>query len=81
MRSWRRRLFDLGRLVLLVALVPGLTTPHLQAQQPKEVKVGRIVPLSGLYARPAQRWLAWALKWRSSASTRKVGLRPLGDGT
>ena len=52
MRSWRRRLFDLGRLVLPVALVLGLTTPHLQAQQPKEVKVGLIVPLSGLYARP-----------------------------
>jgi branched-chain amino acid transport system substrate-binding protein len=52
MRSWRRRLFDLGRLVLPVALVLGLTTPHLQGQQPKEVKVGLIVPLSGLYARP-----------------------------
>ena len=52
MRSWRRGLFDLGRLVLPVALVLGLTTPHLQAQQPKEVKVGLIVPLSGLYARP-----------------------------
>ena len=33
MRSWRRRLFELGRLVLPVALVLGLTTPHLQAQQ------------------------------------------------
>lgn len=52
MRSWRRGLFDLGRLVLPVALALGLTTPHLQAQQPKEVKVGLIVPLSGLYARP-----------------------------
>jgi len=52
MRSWRRGLFDLGRLVLPVALALGFTTPHLQAQQPKEIKVGLIVPLSGLYARP-----------------------------
>src|SRR5262245_14433012 len=52
MKIWRRGLFDLGRLVLPVALALGLTTPHVQAQQPKEVKVGLIVPLSGLYARP-----------------------------
>jgi len=45
-------LFEVGRLVLPVALALGLTTPHVQAQQPKEVKVGLIVPLSGLYARP-----------------------------
>jgi len=52
MRIWRRGLFEVGRLVLPVALALGLTTPHVQAQQPKEVKVGLIVPLSGLYARP-----------------------------
>lgn len=52
MRSRRRGLFNLGRLVLPAALALGLTTPSLQAQQPKEVKIGLIVPLSGLYARP-----------------------------
>lgn len=38
--------------MLPAALALGLTTPSLQAQQPKEVKIGLIVPLSGLYARP-----------------------------
>lgn len=52
MRSRRRGLVNLGRLVLPAALALGLTTPSLQAQQPKEVKIGLIVPLSGLYARP-----------------------------
>jgi branched-chain amino acid transport system substrate-binding protein len=52
MRSRRRGLFNLGRLMLPAALALGLTTPSLQAQQPKEVKIGLIVPLSGLYARP-----------------------------
>jgi branched-chain amino acid transport system substrate-binding protein len=42
----------LGRMLMPAALAMGLTVPSAQAQQPKEVKVGLIVPLSGLYARP-----------------------------
>lgn len=40
------------QLLLPIALALGLATPAVQAQQPKEVKVGLLVPLSGLYARP-----------------------------
>lgn len=47
-----RKLGLFGRLLLPAALAVGLTVPSAQAQQPKEVKVGLIVPLSGLYARP-----------------------------
>lgn len=47
-----RKLGLFGRLLLPAALAAGLTVPTAQAQQPKEVKVGLIVPLSGLYARP-----------------------------
>jgi branched-chain amino acid transport system substrate-binding protein len=50
MRSKRLRLF--GPLLLPALLALGLAAPAAQAQQPKEVKVGLIVPLSGLYARP-----------------------------
>ena len=52
MRSKRRGIFNLGRLLLPAVLALGLTTPSVQAQQPKEVKIGLIVPLSGMYARP-----------------------------
>jgi branched-chain amino acid transport system substrate-binding protein len=52
MRSNKRRIFDIGRLLLPAAVALGLTVPAAQAQQPKEVKIGLIVPLSGLYARP-----------------------------
>jgi branched-chain amino acid transport system substrate-binding protein len=52
MRSNKRRIFDIGRLLLPAAVALGLTAPAAQAQQPKEVKIGLIVPLSGLYARP-----------------------------
>jgi branched-chain amino acid transport system substrate-binding protein len=52
MRNKKRRLFDFGRLLLPAALTLGLAAPAAQAQQPKEVKIGLIVPLSGLYARP-----------------------------
>ncbi|NWG25312.1 MAG: ABC transporter substrate-binding protein [Pseudorhodoplanes sp.] len=47
-----RKLGLFGRLLLPAALAVGLAVPTAQAQQPKEVKVGLIVPLSGLYARP-----------------------------
>jgi branched-chain amino acid transport system substrate-binding protein len=36
---------------LLLALVTGFAGPSARAQQPKEVEVGLLVPLSGLYAR------------------------------
>jgi branched-chain amino acid transport system substrate-binding protein len=39
-------------MLMPAALAMGLAVPSAQAQQPKEVKVGLIVPLSGLYARP-----------------------------
>jgi len=38
--------------VLLIAAALGLTVEAPQAQQPAEIKVGLLVPLSGLYARP-----------------------------
>lgn len=47
-----RTLGLLGRMLMPAALAMGLAVPSAQAQQPKEVKVGLIVPLSGLYARP-----------------------------
>ena len=42
------------RHLLLPAMVALglLTSPAAQAQQPKEIKIGLLVPLSGLYARP-----------------------------
>lgn len=54
MSSERRGVFDFGRLLLPAAVAIALALPaaSVQAQQPKEVKVGLIVPLSGLYARP-----------------------------
>lgn len=48
----RRAILGLGRLLLPAAVALSLTVPNAQAQQPKEVKVGLLVPLSGLYARP-----------------------------
>ncbi|MCC7275578.1 MAG: ABC transporter substrate-binding protein [Alphaproteobacteria bacterium] len=42
----------LGRRLLPAAMALGLAVPAAQAQQPAEVKVGLLVPLSGIYARP-----------------------------
>ena len=41
-----------GRMLVSLALAFGVAVPVAQAQQPKEVEVGLLVPLSGLYARP-----------------------------
>jgi len=41
----------LGAKMLVLALATGFATPPVNAQQPKEVEVGLLVPLSGLYAR------------------------------
>lgn len=49
-RSIRRA--ALRQLMLPCALALGLGAPAVQAQAPAEVKVGLLVPLSGLYARP-----------------------------
>ena len=38
--------------LLLIATALGLAAQTAQAQQPTEIKVGLLVPLSGLYARP-----------------------------
>jgi branched-chain amino acid transport system substrate-binding protein len=38
-------------LLLALALATGFAAPPVNAQQPKEVEVGLLVPLSGLYAR------------------------------
>jgi branched-chain amino acid transport system substrate-binding protein len=51
-RSPRRA--ALKALTVAVGLATGLALPSAQAQNPKEVKVGLLVPLSGLYARPGQ---------------------------
>jgi branched-chain amino acid transport system substrate-binding protein len=48
----RRTLLKFGGMLTASALALGVTAPAAQAQQPKEVKVGLLVPLSGLYARP-----------------------------
>jgi branched-chain amino acid transport system substrate-binding protein len=48
--SRRRR--ALRQLALPLALALAAATPLAQAQAPREVKVGLLVPLSGLYARP-----------------------------
>ena len=49
-RSIRRA--ALRQLMLPCALALGLVAPAVHAQAPAEVKVGLLVPLSGLYARP-----------------------------
>lgn len=48
----RRTLLKFGGLLTASVLALGLPVPGAQAQQSKEVKVGLLVPLSGLYARP-----------------------------
>jgi len=42
----------LTRRSLLAGASAGLIAPRAWAQQPSEVKVGLLVPVSGLYARP-----------------------------
>ena len=44
----------LTRRSLLAGTAAGLITSRAWAQQPAEVKVGLIVPLSGIYTRPGQ---------------------------
>jgi branched-chain amino acid transport system substrate-binding protein len=39
------------KLALALALATGFAVPPVNAQQPKEIEVGLLVPLSGLYAR------------------------------
>lgn len=52
MNSIGKNRFNRARLLLPLALALGLAAPAVHAQQPKEVKVGLLVPVSGLYARP-----------------------------
>jgi branched-chain amino acid transport system substrate-binding protein len=52
MKMKRRSLLKLGGVFAASALGLGLFGSSVQAQQPKEVKIGLLVPLSGLYARP-----------------------------
>ena len=51
MKSRYRWIPGVGKLLLAVALATGFAVPPVKAQQPKEVEVGLLVPLSGLYAR------------------------------
>ena len=51
MQRGYRWVLGLGTLVLALAIAMGLAPPPAQAQQPKQVDVGLLVPLSGLYAR------------------------------
>jgi len=48
----RRSILKLGGVLAASALALGFSVPTARAQQPKEVKIGLLVPLSGLYARP-----------------------------
>jgi branched-chain amino acid transport system substrate-binding protein len=48
----RRSILKLGGVLAASALALGFSAPTARAQQPKEVKIGLLVPLSGLYARP-----------------------------
>lgn len=52
MTSMKRRSLLTLSAVAAVAAAIGLPAPQALAQQPKEVKVGLLVPLSGIYARP-----------------------------
>jgi branched-chain amino acid transport system substrate-binding protein len=46
-----RWIFGAGTVLLAAIVATALTAPAARAQQPKEVEVGLLVPLSGLYAR------------------------------
>lgn len=46
-----RWLSNAGKLLLALTAAVGIAVPSAQAQNPKEVEVGLLVPLSGLYAR------------------------------
>jgi branched-chain amino acid transport system substrate-binding protein len=48
----RRSILKLGGVLAASVLALGFSFPAARAQQPKEVKIGLLVPLSGLYARP-----------------------------
>lgn len=52
MTSMKRRSLLALSAAAAVAAAIGLPAPQALAQQPKEVKVGLLVPLSGIYARP-----------------------------
>ena len=54
MRKTRREVLKLGSVALPIVAALGLTTAPAHAQHPSEVKVGLLVPLSGIYARPGQ---------------------------
>lgn len=52
MKTDKRHLLRTAALLLAAAATTGLWLGQARAQQPKEVKVGLLVPLSGIYARP-----------------------------
>jgi branched-chain amino acid transport system substrate-binding protein len=51
MKARKRRTLGARKLLLTLALATGFAAPPVNGQQPKEVEVGLLVPLSGLYAR------------------------------
>ena len=51
MRNRHRWIPGASKLLLTLAFATGLATAPVKAQQPKDVEVGLLVPLSGLYAR------------------------------
>jgi branched-chain amino acid transport system substrate-binding protein len=51
MKARNSRTLGARKLLLALALATGFAAPPANAQQPKEVEVGLLVPLSGLYAR------------------------------
>ena len=51
MKARNSRTLGARKLLLALALAIGFAAPPANAQQPKEVEVGLLVPLSGLYAR------------------------------
>jgi branched-chain amino acid transport system substrate-binding protein len=51
MKARKSRTLGARKLLLTLALATSFAAPPVNAQQPKEVEVGLLVPLSGLYAR------------------------------
>src|SRR5690606_15294846 len=50
----RTRLWQLGSLLLPALAALAMSVPAQAQQHPSEVKVGLLVPVSGIYARPGQ---------------------------
>ena len=52
--TMRASIWKLGSVLLPLLGMLGMESPALAQEHPSEVKVGLLVPLSGIYARPGQ---------------------------